>query len=763
MNKLLRQHDLIYERAPQQWIDGLPIANGALGAMIWGDGKPLRFTLDSYDIWEQRTVWGGDDPRFTYANLRRLLEEGRIDEMREVALRRRNMRFIDKPPPMPTRLSLGRMELKFKRKPTGFDARLDLHRATADMTIAFGDEQAKVSAFACATERLLIVDIKGELPTVALKPAPVDAESRKNFDSWGYPDPVVTNGRKRCVLRRDYSDGKQYSIVAQIHRRDDRMTIMLTIEDGVAEDDTTARARELLDAARDVGVKRLRGEHEDEWKQYWKSSAIVLPDSRLENLYYVEQYKHHSLSRPGTIPITLQGLWTTDGAWPPWRGSYTVDMNVQESYWPIYTANTIDAGDPLFEMYFNNLPRFRRVGEFFYGKPIAVVTSEHGPGGEPFPGHFSDEHSPGSGAWIGHMFWLRWLYTRDVAFLRRRAYPFLREMAQAYLHIAEKRGDGKYHIPFTETPEYFDGEPESLADDATYDLSLATFLFRALLDAQKYIEQPDPDVPRYRDLLDNLLEHPTDEGGGLALRPGLPLGKSHRHHSHLIGIYPLGVVEDERVMDASLAQLARMGPGEWSGWSYPWASMIAGRAGRGEMAYHYLQTYLDGFVLPNTLHGNFDHRDAGVGVPGKPAMTLEAGFAAAAAILELLLQSHGGLIRVFPSVPPTWGDAQFRTLRAEGAFVVSAKMADHAVRFVDIESEAGETCRIQNPFGGPCKLTDQTSGKTCDLRGNILKFTTKPGGRYRLTTDCKRGASWSIPRRGVNDRNWFGLKKHPRF
>lgn len=736
----LRKNDLVYERPARVWHDGIPIANGLIGAMIWGDGQPLRFTLDSYDVWERRTVWPGDDPRFTHANLRRLFESGKIDELREVALRRKNMRFIDHPPPMPTRICLGRMELGWKGKPNGFDARLDLERATANMTIATARGNAKVTSFVCSTAPVLVVEIAGALPTVELTPAPVDEFSEKHFSSWGYPDPVVTREKNRCVLRRDYSDGKQYSIVAQWRRpAKDRMTIMLAIEDGLAGDDVPGRAIQRLDDAHETGARKLRRDHEAEWRNYWQSSAIELPDSRLENLYYAEMYKHHSLSRPGGLPITLQGLWTIDGSWPPWRGSYTVDMNVQFSYWPIYASNTIAGGEPLFEMYFRNLPQFRRVGQYFYGKPIAVVTAEHGPGGEPFPGSFSDEHSPGSGAWLAHNFWLRWLYTRDLDFLRNRAYPFMREMAQAYLHIAEKRDDGKYHIPFQETPEYF-CEPETMGDDASYDLSLCRFLMRALLESQEHLEQPDADCPRYRDLLDNLLDLPADEHNRILLRPGLPLGRSHRHQSHLIGIHPLGVISVEnseaerKMIQASLDHLVLIGAGAWSGWTFPWVSMIAGRAGRGAMAHRCLQTYLDTYVLPNTFHANLDYRHSGVSIGGEPIVTLEAGFAAAAAILELLLQSHGGIIRLFPTIPPTWSHARFRSLRAQGAFLVSATLAQYQVRHVEIVSEAGVTCRMRNPFveQRPCTLTDHSTKKTRILRGKELVFATIRGGRYSL-------------------------------
>ena len=91
-----------------------------------------------------------------------------------------------------------------------------------------------------------------------------------------------------------------------------------------------------------AGVPALMAAHEEDWGKFWEKSAIQLPDSRLENLYYAELYKHYCSSRPGHLPVTLQGLWTTDGSWPPWRGTYTADMNVEEwaNYW---AAAKVDA------------------------------------------------------------------------------------------------------------------------------------------------------------------------------------------------------------------------------------------------------------------------------------------------------------------------------------------------------------------------------------------------------------------------------------
>ena len=115
-------------------------------------------------------------------------------------------------------------------------------------------------------------------------------------------------------------------------------------------------------------------------------------------------------------------------------------------------------------------------------------------------------------------------------------------------------------------------------------------------------------------------------------------------------------------------------------------------------------------------------------------MTPEGGFAAAAALMEMLLQSYGGVIRLFPGVPPAWRNARFAGLRAEGAFLVSAQLSDGAVAEEKIVSEKGVPCRIQNPFSGKqVVLEEMGNRKMVRMRGTVLEFATMPGGVYRLT------------------------------
>jgi hypothetical protein len=184
------------------------------------------------------------------------------------------------------------------------------------------------------------------------------------------------------------------------------------------------------------------------------------------------------------------------------------------------------------------------------------------------------------------------------------------------------------------------------------------------------------------------------------------------------------------------------------------------------MAWKMLDDYFH-FIQPNTLHINGDPRKFGVSQFTYDPMTLEAGFAYAAAVMEMLLQSWNGIIRVFPALPDFWHNAYFQNLRAEGAFLVTAKFSDGQVTFVEIESEVGGVCRVRNPFVSDAALVDTRTGEQSVLSGSELTFGTEPGGCYCLTSAerelSEEDLAHVMPCRPESESNWFGVKQLPRF
>ena len=282
----------------------------------------------------------------------------------------------------------------------------------------------------------------------------------------------------------------------------------------------------------------------------------------------------------------------------------------------------------------------------------------------------------------------------------------------------------------------------------------------------------DPDVSRWREILEKLADYPQDESG-LQIYRDQPLTHSHRHYSHLMAIYPLGILniegseEERQLIHRSIRTWILKGTGEWVGWSFPSTSLIASRIGLRNMAWHMLQMYLY-FIKPNTFHMNGDYRLFGVTSRVGEVMTLEGGFCAAAAILEMLLQSWGGCIRVFPAIPEFWSDAYFHRLRAEGAFLVTSKLRNGKVEFILVESDKGGTCRVLNPFGDDYILVrNLNTGEERRLKGDFLEFKTTPNGKYLLIPSRRHIEKEELTYLGCridsSETNWFGAKKLPRF
>lgn len=780
----LSRHDMLWTAAPTAWNTGIPLGNGRIGALIWGDGDPLKITLDKYDCWELREQ-EPDPALFNYEHLRELLEAG--DEERcnwdlNNAWRRPEL-------PHPTRLPMPRLEI-YLPEVDRFQARLDLWEAYASGTIGYfgdrweddGDEfdgtEALVdfSAWIADSANLLLISLNGwdlfETSDVDLDVGldHLNDEARQTLAAWGYEEPERGYDEGARWLRLRFPAGGEYVVawqVHEVHRRD--FLIAVAVLSHHDAEDPLAEALRLVHDAPEMR-QDLWDEHEAWWHGWWRACFLTIPDRWLENLFYVEMYQLACSSRPGSLPITLQGLWTADGVMPPWSGDYHLDMNVQESYWPVYASNHLDAGLPLYETFSQCLPRWREQCRSFFGFDGLHSGCALGPGGERIYGYHGVEFWPGNVAWLAHHYWLHWRYSRDEEFLRVYALPIMRGAMATYMNLLEEGADGRLHIPLGYSPEWGEGSITRYAPDPACDLALIRWLGAALVEATEVLGVTDPEHGRWLDTPARLADLPTGDGG-IQVTAHDPLFESHRHHSHLMAIHPLGTLHVEQdaaardLIDASITRLIREGHGRWTGWSWPWASLIASRAGLGNMAYELLRQYR-AFVTANSFHINGDPRVFGLTHARYSPMTLEAGFAAAAAIMEMLLQSWGGTIRVFPTVPDCWGDAYFEDLRAEGAFLVSALRRKGEVRWVRVGSEVDGPCRVLNPW--PERgVTARAEDERITMTGERLTWATRAGREYLLFPSdrppAKEELQPALPTADERALHWFGVQLPPRF
>lgn len=183
------------------------------------------------------------------------------------------------------------------------------------------------------------------------------------------------------------------------------------------------------------------------------------------------------------------------------------------------------------------------------------------------------------------------------------------------------------------------------------------------------------------------------------------------------------------IIEATVAKLEACGPRWWTGYSYAWFANMKARIHDGEGAVRALRDFAESFCLPNTFHANGDQSGRGKSDYDYRPFTLEWNFAFAAGVQEMLLQSHMGIIRVFPAVPDSWQDVSFRDLRAQGTFLVSAEKRDGRVVSVEIRSEKGgelQLCFSFFFFFFPPPLD-----------GRIVRMQTSPNQIIRLPEDSQ--------------------------
>jgi alpha-L-fucosidase 2 len=490
----------------------------------------------------------------------------------------------------------------------------------------------------------------------------------------------------------------------------------------------------------EMGYDALFQGHKAWWERFWQKSWVRLPNPVLERQWYLETYKFGSAARSDTPPITLQGPWTADnGLLPPWKGDYHHDLNTELSYWPAYSGNRLEGAEGFVNWLWQTRETARKWTQRFFGLPGLNVPMTADLNQHQIGGWHQYTHSATTSGWLAHHFYLHWRYSLDRDFLRTRAYPWLKEVAEFYEAVTERQGSGLRTLPLSSSPEINDNRLAAWFPKITnYDLSLIRFVFEKSAELAKELKK-NQEAEHWRSLLAEMPDLALDpESDKLLVAEGFPLEESHRHFSHLMAIHPLGQIrwengaEDQKIIRASLADLEQLGTDYWTGYSFSWLANLAARARDGEAAEKTLEIFSQAFCLRSGFHCNGDQSGKGYSRYTYRPFTLEGNFAAAAGIQEMLLQSHSGTLRVFPAVPKSWEDVSFSTLRAEGAFLVSADREGGLTTRVEIRAEKGGECRLEDPFQGKEFVVTGLSKRAVQSEGGELRIQLRPGQSVEL-------------------------------
>lgn len=732
------KHNLYFDSLATQWDEAMPLGNGILGALIWEKNKVLRFSLDRADLWDSRPMKGLHRDEFSYQWIYNQVMKGDYNPVQQ------NFDYPYDHEPAPTKIPGAALEFNVTNWGKSISNELDIKNAVCKVqwqngtqltTIVDANEPIGWFKFENLKTPLLISLIapnyQGKIKNIA------DPVGGDDLARLGYTQGAIKKESHKITYHQKGWGNFEYEVVVA----------WKDVADGTVEGVWTITRTPIINQAiknANIQVQLSKGFHQVYsnhvrwWNQFWRKSSITLPDAIIEKQWYLEQYKFGATARKNAPPISLQGIWTADnGRIPPWKGDFHHDLNTQLSYWPSYSGNHLEASIAYIDHFEANKANYKRYTQQFFNKEGIAVPGVTTLDGTEMGGWIQYSLSPTVSAWISQHYYLQWRYSMDSMFLKKKAYPWIKETARFLEKITVLDSLGHRVLLMSASPEINDNDLTAWFKKTTnYDLSLMKFNFKVAFELANELHLYNEAI-HWKTILNQFQDFSISDNHELLIAPNYPYSVSHRHFSNLMAIHPLGLLqwdrtnEEQQIIKNSIQRLDNMGPANWCGYSYAWLANLKARAKDGEGASKALTIFANAFCSINSFHLNGDQTKSGFSSFTYRPFTLEGNFAFAAGLQEMLLQSYQNFIEVMPAVPDVWRDVSFNQLRTEGAFLVSANRSEGKLKQVIIVSEKGGILTLKNPF---MKYTYQKSNEVKIISSNakFIKINFKPNSEIKF-------------------------------
>ncbi|MDH5381613.1 MAG: glycoside hydrolase family 95 protein [Cyclobacteriaceae bacterium] len=748
------QHNLLwYEQPASDWSsEALPIGNGRLGAMIFGDTTRERIQLNEDSLWPGKEEWG--DAKGNEQDLeevRKMLIDGKVHEADEAWVNSFSHKGVVR-----SHQTMGDLFIDFQHKGIkNYKRQLDLDSALVTVMYDIDGGSFSQKIFTSNPQNVMVIELSSTAPeginaTLHLT-RPSDnghptvittspASNELSMDGmvtqfkgkhFSRPFPLDHGVRFQTLLSVKNEGGSVSSEKGELTLNNVKKAVIYVVAaTSFYQEDYKTKNQNDLKNVDNFSVDQLLENHVQDYQNLFHRVNLDLGGHELDSLptdvryrriqegnddpdfvsklFQFGRYLLISSSRPGTNPANLQGIWN-EYIEAPWNADYHLNINIQMNYWPAEVTNLGELHRPFFDFTKRLMVRGKKTAAQQYNMRGAVTH------------HATDLWVPawmraerpywgawvGGGGWLMQHFWEHYLFTGDKEFLENQAYPVMKEFALFYLDwLVLDPKSGKFVSAPSTSPEnsYLaeDGNSAATVMGSAMDQQIIAELFENVLTAAQLLNIDDDFTKEVVEKQQMLRSGTVIGEDGRLLEWDQPYEepeKGHRHMSHLYAFHPGNAITKrgtpelfEAVRKSLDFRLENGGAG--TGWSRAWLINFSARLENSGEVRNHIQLHIQKSLSPNL----FDMH---------PPFQIDGNFGFTAGVAEALLQSHSNEIHFLPAIPENWSKGSVKGLKARGNIVV------------DLNWDNGQLIEaiVKPVFSGKYIFRYKDEIKTMDLEG----------------------------------------------